>query len=1815
MCLTKRNPPGSRNTFKAQSLFSRKNVNGISVPNDGSLKGLVQSLFNDKRAQKGAERMLYFIESTLSFIWYVKRATTSVEYFMACQVYLRAITGQSVIAQSSLYFRYLSHVFEGEEIKFGEDVGDLEDVQFEPQSSRNFMDNWNNLNKAMGKIIESADSVVSADVVTKTKRFIIHCLCLNILGDKFSFESLGYDEIEATMIKRSQTLSPASFAFELLKMAHLLLTKGYTLIHTGDWNTLFIDEEEFIKFHEIYLFLKTHELHFHGGDEDKVKPEEYLKALSHGIAMGKSLYKVLHQTKRKNEFSKVFQMLVHMQTIESKIFTSDKTRKHRAPPLGILLHGTPGVGKSTLTELLFIQYAGLVGIVDENNPFKPDDIYTRNANANFWDGFKTYQWGLVLDDIGFMNPRIASNGDPTVMELLQIINTVPFVPDQASIEDKGNTPFCGRIVIGTTNTKSLNASCYFSEPAAVMRRFPMIVTATVKKEYATKDGRLDSSKVGDNIHLWNLKVEQYEIQTPGSTKPITLQEGKKKNKPSDDHGRYTTVFEGPVEKWLRDGDDSNKNTFNAMALRFLADNKTQRINSEAMRCRTMCKHHSIMCDDPECVQLRMDKARLTVLEEEEAQDIKLTRWEKMYEKVKNFDVQEYFFPSLTDDELQNVCDIGNDAKVILEPQGNPFTEIANRFQQRFDEWDLKNMRRQRREYVAKRLNRKKNKMLSYFKTKKDTLGDLTPKEIRKMINSHKPKIPVDLGYLLLGAGMIALLIKNWTIIKGIFRLGPQSERTIDLKRVEADAKGNIWEASPQYTFPDNPFQLEQQSLHRNVAKIVVSDKEEIIDGELSVVQNTSYATNIGGSLWLAPAHMFTDRAHEVDFIISVDNGVNKNCFNVLVSDCDMVFDRTRDIVMINALDCFRGRNIRNLFIEKFVDLKSKVEIISNDEGKKVSKNGFVMRKSDLLYNPDGSGDLQFEGYLYELKTQTEKGLCGSLVVAKLDQISISNRPFEKAKILGIHIAGSGYQGCCFPMTQSLIAEMEAKLGKRPIAAPGPVQQPGYEVFEAQFSATHRNACTNWIKGSATIYGSINLPRVSRRSRVRRTLIAKDVESLLQVKQTHFPPDMKSYRPFRHAVNDLTNPVLGLDKNRLERCKEALLDSIIEGLEKSDPEGKLTSQVGKLDLKTNINGAPGIRFVDKIKRNTSAGFPYKGNKKGYSKPIAPYGETLDPIDFTDEIHSMYNTYKKIGKTGQRFGTLFTAHLKDEPRPKKKVEQGKTRVFTGANLPFTLLEREYFLSITRVLQNHWHVWESAVGVNCYSEEWKDFYRYIIRHGKDKIICGDFKAFDKRMPPSIIMESFDILIKLNLHFGDFSKEDEKLMRVISTEVAYPLVNVDGTVIEFVGGNPSGHSLTVVINSIANSLYMRYVFDVLCERHNKSFNVKDFKRFVHLLTYGDDNIMGVSEEVPWFNHTNIQEVFAEVGITYTMADKDAESVPFINIEQADFLKRSFKEIHGKVVAPLALESIYKSLIVHVDEGNITQEAHAEEVIVNSLRELSLHGAEVYNRHQNLLQQIVDKYNLNVIRESWKDVFEAVTGSSKMEPQGHRRSVWKKNNPKKKKEFTKDMKKSKHPRKIAKRRKVERKLSIRNDVCKLKRIGFSNQGAQDFLNFLSRHKFFSTKRGKNRKWKFFHALKASLYPFYEDSVCYLPDPCYSWNNNGECAMVRTNSELHWVFFQMSLIFVFLTLITEEGLLSTIHYLVPHGHIVRFLFGIYEYYLTMPLHGQIRIAPMLMHFCCGLVGPVAAFCIHLGYNFTVVYLAQWDQTESDRVMKLLLMLE
>jgi hypothetical protein len=584
----------------------------------------------------------------------------------------------------------------------------------------------------------------------------------------------------------------------------------------------------------------------------------------------------------------------------------------------------------------------------------------------------------------------------------------------------------------------------------------------------------------------------------------------------------------------------------------------------------------------------------------------------------------------------------------------------------------------------------------------------------------------------------------------------------------------------------------------------------------------------------------------------------------------------------------------------------------------------VLTPTRQVYDPQG---YVADGYKYK---RSGTGLCGSTLIQELSPGLWS--------IVGLHVAGAVDQeeGICEQLARSLFENLNLGPGF-----------PGIDLQGKTLGPLHVKSGIGGIdSGSGIVLGSLVDGHRSKRSSDVRSTIIDDGTS------DRVPPPLKKgwyllpngdrvyHDPMTLGITPALQSKSCVPGDLLRKAARCYLDDIKSV---GPPRAILT-------LHEAINGVPGAPYMKRINMRTSTGYPYNTVKTN----MMVQDEATGDWAFGQELQDDCDRIEAIYERGECALPIFMASLKDEPVSKAKRDAGKARVFCGAPVAWCVLVRKYFLPILDLLRHNRLLCENAVGMNVASKEWHELYLYLIQYGIDRLIAGDYATFDKCMRPEAILCAFDVLIGLVAILPKsvrdplgYTDKAIAIMKLIAQDVAFPVVNVDEALVWLMGSNPSGHPITVDINSIVNSLYVRCAFEDVT-----NIDMSLFRHFVALMVFGDDNVMNVSSRVD-FDHTKLQTKLAEWGITYTMADKNAMSVPFLHISEVDFLKRRFRwDEDGSMRAPLAEASIRGSLNVCVASRAIPHQQQLLDIADSVCREWWHYGKDKYEIETELLGQ-----------------------------------------------------------------------------------------------------------------------------------------------------------------------------------------------------------------------------------------------------------------------
>jgi len=283
-------------------------------------------------------------------------------------------------------------------------------------------------------ITNKFEEVRKAPIFKKLHKFAMFILS-SCLFEKagIDFDLFRYSKLEAEYIKKDHS-NYIDFVHCMMDTTVFICERGQQCMLTGSMDPILHCQSTYEAWFAKVAKLKLDALVLGNPDPHLVDPFNFLADLEDTIEKGDAIYR---HAVALGEFEKktIRGLLSELKLIKCNETTKRASMKLRKSPFALLIYGGSGVAKSKFTEMLFFQY-GKLRKLQVSSEF----MYTRNSNDPFWSGFRSYQWCGLLDDVAFMHPNKAVNGDPSMMEVIQVINNIALVPNQASLEDKGKTP-------------------------------------------------------------------------------------------------------------------------------------------------------------------------------------------------------------------------------------------------------------------------------------------------------------------------------------------------------------------------------------------------------------------------------------------------------------------------------------------------------------------------------------------------------------------------------------------------------------------------------------------------------------------------------------------------------------------------------------------------------------------------------------------------------------------------------------------------------------------------------------------------------------------------------------------------------------------------------------------------------------------------------------------------------------------------------------------------------------------------------------------------------------------------------------------------------------------------------------------------------------------------------------------------------------------------------------------------------------------------------------------------------------------------------
>nr|WPV63207.1 MAG: RNA-dependent RNA polymerase [Wufeng shrew dicistrovirus 12] len=577
---------------------------------------------------------------------------------------------------------------------------------------------------------------------------------------------------------------------------------------------------------------------------------------------------------------------------------------------------------------------------------------------------------------------------------------------------------------------------------------------------------------------------------------------------------------------------------------------------------------------------------------------------------------------------------------------------------------------------------------------------------------------------------------------------------------------------------------------------------------------------------------------------------------------------------------------------------------------------------------------------------TTSGDCGAPVIL--------NHNSAIRKIVGIHMASNGYYGMAQTITQESIIAGLTRI---------PSKYQAYVEIDLPCEpiVTADSVCGSVpLNAGLMIHGKTDVP-----------LSSGNNSKITPSKFFDYVPH-KTIPAKLRATIEVDPMYIGLKKYGKEvpridpKLIEVSVNDVKNNFNVNERRKDLSKYCRVLTYEEALMGVPDDEFLAPINRSTSMGYPYTMKTKLRGKRDA-FGD--DEWDLNSDLARQIKTdVEKLIENclqGIQTGVYWSDTLKDERRPIEKVQAGKTRVFCGGPVHFTIAFRKYFLGFAAWMMHSRNANEVSVGTNVFSPDWNDIVRKLASRAATakgmNIVAGDFSNFDGSLSSQIL---WAILDAINEWYDD-GEENAQIRRTLWMHIVHAIHINHDVIYQATHSQPSGCPITAILNSIYNSIIIRIAYLICAQQYFESSGVDYrsmyyFNAFVAMVSYGDDNLIGINEKIlEWFNQLSITVALSIIGHEYTDEAKTGIIVPFRNIEEVAYLKRAFKwnPALNRYVAPLDLDTVLE--IVQWTKRGLLSDAITLANLDVTMRELSLHDPHVFDKYKKILMNECRKNNV----------------------------------------------------------------------------------------------------------------------------------------------------------------------------------------------------------------------------------------------------------------
>lgn len=1243
-------------------------------------------------------------------------------------------------------------------------------------------------------------------------------------------------------------------------------------------------------------------------------------------------------------------------------------------PVAILVNGGSGVGKTYMT-LPFTRdiVSSVLTDVDFSKVPSSDYIYSRVQEQDFWDGYRN-QWACVFDDFG-QTVDVPGNPDNEYMNIIRACSVGQNPLHMSNLADKGRVFFHSEFVFASSNLKDFSQLKSIRCAEALERRFNICVTCTVKREYCTAETKdleiwerrlrpQESGCFNDDMYEFHEFIFpsrgvnfQFGCQYTGRVfsyaelVALTLDKYKAHKQKFKDYvaslEKRRPIAQAGVddESYLADSSDEFSDTEEALARSAIKNAPTYlecakramgyeasaeerfeyiRLIGRKAWEESMLAHYLEGCVEASKVVGVVIKSDL-----EKIRDRVRELLQKAWDQLKVF--KEWF-----GDNWQDLAINGLRWTCLVAAAGSVLSVLFDQFRGLIEDEESE-PRYLTLPFVRNFYSRfpfGKSPDLQTYKRLSKYLGEASATNImldmiveQLYVNADCESAP-DLGPVEVFTNSLRSIHLSETSINCL------------LSRIEVLSKALIKNGEVDtWLFTDDKCHYDTNELPNPVQAQIGGDSA-LRDIVASVCRKSMYKITLGndtlgfclfvkGRIMLCPEHYvyFFKKHFSEDFIFtSMDSSIvykfppSKFLPAIKMGEKDLAIIRFpremrchQDITkFFQSDDSYVDKN------ERFkVALFTPPQSIQISECRKVG--------SIVLSN----GDYQYMcSSCVVYNATTSKGDCGSL-------IGIIDPANNQRKLLGIHVGGSTTSDKGFATTLSgkeLSRWIEESF-------------PSDNFLEAQSGLL---PCKP-LAGQFITHG--NFERGIRYSTVSKIVPSVFHNRVTEVKTA--PAVLKrvfrggiEMDPFTISRAKYNGPEINIDDDLLLMARTSLYAFLI-----NNSTNYVKPEV--YSFEQAVIGDRQMEYFDAIPRKTSCGYPWNVKiPPQYPGKTYFFGKE-EEYDLSNErvkkLKTVCDDMVEKAKKGIRTLIIFADYLKDERRPLRKIESVSTRAIFASPIDYLINSRRYFLAFARWIMRNRIFNGIAVGVNYY-KEWDLLAKYLVTFSK-KMCAGDYTGFDGSQVPKVLWAIYDIIEQWYKTGDDWSAEDERIRTTFWEEVVNSYHLSGKTLYEWIRSLPSGHPLTVIINSLYNMLCFRMSWGI----HNNSVvSILEFDNHVRIIVYGDD-VLAAVRDCDSFNQNTIPDLMLKIGMTWDHERKGTGEIlsDFRDITDVDFLKRGFlyNEERARWVCPLAMESILEPL------SWSKAGSRYEEITRNNVdmvfRELPLHGREVFDQYADQILRL----------------------------------------------------------------------------------------------------------------------------------------------------------------------------------------------------------------------------------------------------------------------